>query len=110
MHNINSNAIFVVINTHKATHVAIDGNGTKLATLSISANAKGYHELERWSRGLGTVIAFGIEGTGSCGAGLSRSLLDHGYKVIEVTRRNRSGPGVFLTISTAMLVASVTRS
>jgi transposase len=46
-------------------------------------------ELERWSRSLGTVLAFGIEGTGSYGAGLSRSLLAQGYNVIEVTRPNR---------------------
>jgi transposase len=91
MRSINPNDIFVGIDTHKATHVAvaIDGHGTKLATLSIPANAKGYHELERWSRGFGTVIAFGIEGTGSYGAGLSRSLMDHGYKVVEVTRPHR---------------------
>ncbi|WP_414600380.1 IS110 family transposase [Brucella pseudogrignonensis] len=53
------------------------------------ANAKGFHELERWSRGFGTVIAFGIEGTGFYGAGLSRSHRDHGYKVMEVARPHR---------------------
>lgn len=37
----------------------------------------------------GTIIAFGIEGTGSYGAGLSRHLLAQGHKVIEVTRPNR---------------------
>ena len=60
-----------------------------MAALSIPTNPKGYFELERWSRSLGEVLAFGIEGTGSYGAGLSRSLLAQGHTVIEVTRPNR---------------------
>lgn len=67
--------IIIGIDTHKATHVAvaIDTQGTRLAALSIPANPKGYLELERWSKSPGKVLAFGIEGTGSYGAGLSRS-------------------------------------
>lgn len=70
-------SIIIGIDTHKATHVAvaIDMQGARLAALSIPANSKGYLELERWSCGLGNVSAFGIEGTGSYGAGFSRSLL-----------------------------------
>lgn len=83
--------VIIGIDTHKATHVAvaIDTQGTRLAALSIPTNPKGYLELERWSRSLGKVLAFGIEGTGSYGAGLSRSLLAQGHNVIEVTRPNR---------------------
>ena len=83
--------IIIGIDTHKATHVAvaIDTQGTRLAALSIPANSKGYLELERWSCGLGHVQAFGIEGTGSYGAGLSRCLLAQGHHVVEVTRPNR---------------------
>ncbi len=79
------------IDTHKATHVAvaIDTQGTRLAALTIPSNAKGYLEVERWSQSLGKVQAFGIEGTGSYGAGLSRSLLEQGHNVVEVTRPNR---------------------
>jgi hypothetical protein len=68
--------VIIGIDTHKASHVAvaIDTQGTRLATLSIPTNPKGYLELERWSQSLGKVQAFGIEGTGSYGAGLSRSL------------------------------------
>lgn len=79
------------IDTHKAIHVAvaIDTQGTRLAALSIPTSPKGYLELERWSRSLGHVLAFGIEGIGSYGAGLSRSLLAQGHNVIEVTRPNR---------------------
>jgi transposase len=83
--------IIIGIDTHKATHVAvaIDTQGARLAALSIPANTKGYLELERWSCGLGSVQAFGIEGTGSYGAGLSRSLLSQEHNVVEVTRPNR---------------------
>jgi transposase len=83
--------IIIGIDTHKATHVAValDTQGTRLAALSIPTNPKGYLELERWSQSLGEVHAFGIEGTGSYGAGLSRSLLAQGHNVVEVTRPNR---------------------
>lgn len=91
MRNIISKSIIIGIDTHKATHVAvaIDGQGARSAALSIPANPRGYLELERWSRSLGDVAAFGIEGTGSYGAGLSRSLIKQGHKVVEVTRPNR---------------------
>jgi transposase len=83
--------VIIGIDTHKATHVAVAINtqGTRLAALSIPANPKGYSELEHWSRSHGKVLAFGIEGTGSYGAGLSRSLLSQGHNVVEVTRPNR---------------------
>lgn len=83
--------VIIGIDTHKAIHVAvaIDTQGTRLAALSIPTSPKGYLELERWSRSLGHVLAFGIEGIGSYGAGLSRSLLAQGHNVIEVTRPNR---------------------
>ena len=91
MDNINSAAIVIGVDTHKSTHVAVAINmqGARLAALSIPATAKGYQELESWSRALGKIEAFGIEGTGSYGAGLSRALLFLGHKVIEVTRPNR---------------------
>ena len=83
--------MIIGIDTHKATHVAValDTQDTRLAALSIPTNPKGYLELERWSQSLGEVHAFGIEGTGSYGAGLSRSLLAQGHNVVEVTRPNR---------------------
>ena len=40
--------------------------------------------------GLGEVVAFGIEGTGSYGAGLARYLAGRGRTVIEVSRPDRS--------------------
>ncbi len=50
----------------------------------------GYEELERWSRGLGEIHAFGIEGTGSYGAGVARFLTSRGHTVVEVNRPDRS--------------------
>ena len=69
--------------------MAIDNNGSRLAAFSAPATTKGYVALEDWACALGTVTTFGIEGTGSYGAGLSRHLLANGHKVIEVTRPNR---------------------
>ena len=50
----------------------------------------GYRELERWSRNLGQVRAFGVEGTGSYGAGLARFMTGRGFSVVEVNRPDRS--------------------
>jgi transposase len=49
----------------------------------------GYRRLLRWLLAFGEVVAVGVEGTGSWGAGLSRCLTSGGVTVIEVTRPNR---------------------
>jgi transposase len=41
------------------------------------------------SQALGVIRAFGVEGTGTYGAGLSRFLCEHGHRVFEVNRPNR---------------------
>ena len=46
-------------------------------------------QLMQWSRALGKPLAFGIEGTGSYGAGLTRFLTHEGYTVVEVNRPDR---------------------
>jgi len=86
-----TSSVIIGVDTHKATHVAvaIDKNGSWLAAFSAPATSKGYAALEDWACAIGTVTTFGIEGTGSYGAGLSRHLLAKGHKVIEVTRPNR---------------------
>ncbi len=91
MTNKNSGDIIIGVDTHKATHVAvaIDKNGARLAAISVAANSKGYSALEDWACTLGCIVAFGIEGTDSYGAGLSRHLLAHGHTVVEVTRPHR---------------------
>ena len=91
MTNTNISGVIIGVDTHKSIHVAvaIDNNGSRLTAFSAPATTKGYKLLEDWACALGTITAFGIEGTGSYGAGLSRHLLAQGHKVIEVTRPNR---------------------
>jgi len=86
-----STDIIIGVDTHKLTHaaVAISALGARLGTMTISANTRGYQALLDWARSLGRIRAFGVEGTGSYGAGLSRFLSEQGYPVFEVNRPNR---------------------
>ena len=79
--------IIVVVDTHKHIHaaVAITALGTRLGTLTIPVGGKGYQALELWARSLGSVRAFGVEGTGCYGAALSRFLCERGHAVVELT-------------------------
>lgn len=83
--------VIIGVDTHKLTHaaVAIDTLGARLGIMTIPANGKGYQALETWARSLGLVRAFGVEGMGSYGAGLSRFLCESGHAVLEVNRPNR---------------------
>ena len=83
--------IIVGVDTHKHVHaaVAISGLGARLGKMIAPASAKGYRDLEAWAQSLGAVRAFGVEGTGSYGAGLSRFLCEQGHAVLEVNRPNR---------------------
>src|SRR3712207_9423291 len=80
--------IIVGVDTHKHVHAAvvIDGLGAPLGTMTIPVSEKGYRTLEAWAQFLGPIRAFGIEGTGSYGAGLSRFLREQGHAVFEVNR------------------------
>ena len=80
------------IDTHRDQHVAvaIDGRGVRLGELHVPVTTRGYEDLERWSCSLGEVRAFGIEGTGSYGAGVARFKTGRGHTVIEVNRPDRS--------------------
>ena len=84
--------VVVGVDTHQDEHVAvaIDQQGVRLAQRQAPASSYGYRELERWSRTLGEVRAFGVEGTGSYGAGLARFLSSRGFTVVEVNRPDRS--------------------
>ncbi len=79
------------VDTHKDIHVvaAVDGRGRVLASETFDATAGGYRSLLGWLRSQGDVVAVGIEGTGSWGAGLSRHLREEGVRVVEVNRPNR---------------------
>jgi transposase len=91
MSETNPTDIIIGVDTHKNVHaaVALNGLGARLGTRTIPANSRGYQELEAWAQSFGPVRAFGIEGTGSYGAGLSRSLQSAGHTVVEVNRPNR---------------------
>ena len=83
--------VIVGVDTHKHVHAAVAINvvGARLGTMTVPANSKGYRALEAWARSLGSVRAFGGEGTGSYGAGLSRFLCEQGHAVVEVNRPDR---------------------
>jgi transposase len=85
-------AFVVGVDTHKDTHTAcvIDGLGRRVSALTVSASSAGYEQLYGWAKDQGSVAAFGIEGTGSYGAGLSRFLRRHGERVVEVNRPSRA--------------------
>ena len=84
--------VIIGVDTHQDRHVAvaIDRQGVRLSEHHALATTYGYAELERWSRSLGGIRAFGIEGTGSYGAGVARFLTGRGYAVIEVNRPDRA--------------------
>ena len=83
--------VIVGVDTHKHAHtaVAIDARGARLGATTVPVGLEGYRELEAWARSLGAVRAFGVEGTGSYGAGLSRFLRERGPSVLEVDRPDR---------------------
>jgi len=84
--------VTVGVDTHKDVHVAValDALGRRLGDLEVPTTTTGYHKLHQWAAGLGQVDAFGVEGTGSYGAGLTRHLRRHGIRVIEVNRPDRA--------------------
>jgi transposase len=69
----NVSRIFVGVDTHKDEHVAvaIDSLGVRLGQRNLPTTNTGYSGLDHWASSLGEVDAFGVEGTGSYGAGLS---------------------------------------
>ena len=91
MHPLRPDAVVIGVDTHKDVHVAvaISGLGTRLDATSVPATAHGYRRLAAWAHAHGPVHAFGVEGTGSYGAGLSRALTERGCRVVEVGRPNR---------------------
>lgn len=86
-----SGNVIVGIDTHSEIHVAvaITGLGARLGDLSFAPDTAGFARLEAWAAAFGPVIAWGIEGTASYGAGLARHLLSGGAVVLEVNRSDR---------------------
>jgi transposase len=83
--------VTVGVDTHKDLHVAAarDQLGRRLGTTQAPASRAGYAQLLAWAHALGEVDAWGVEGTGSYGAGLARFLAAAGQRVVEVNRPDR---------------------
>lgn len=86
-----SGHVVIGVDTHKHVHVAavLDPIGGILATLTIPTDKGGFAQLLQWALTFGQIIAFGIEGTGSYGAGLTSYLRRQGHRVVEVSRADR---------------------
>ena len=83
--------VIVGVDTHKHVHVAvaIDSWGIRLRDQAFVADSGGYQALITWAETHGRIEAFGIEGTGSYGAGLARAVRRAGHRVVEVNRGDR---------------------
>ena len=83
--------VIVGVDTHKHVHVAvaIDSWGIRLGDHAFVADSGGYEALVTWAETHGRIEAFGIEGTGSYGAGLARVVHRAGHHVVEVNRGDR---------------------
>jgi transposase len=79
------------VDTHADTHTvaALNGLGQLLGHATFPATSAGYGQLLDWLAGHGQIIAVGIEGTGSYGAGLARRLRANGINLVEVDRPDR---------------------
>ncbi len=60
-----------------------------MGAAAFGAEAAGYRQLVGWLESWGSVARVGMEGAGSCCAGLARPLAVAGIKVVEVNRPNR---------------------
>jgi transposase len=81
----------VGVDTHADVHVAvaIDELGRRVAHRSVPTTAAGFTELLEWATGLGPVVVWGVEGTGSYGMSLVRFLRHVDMTVVEVCRPDR---------------------
>jgi transposase len=79
------------VDTHGQTHHAavIDSVGRHLADQEFPATIGGYRDLLDWMRSHGTLVAVGVEGTGTYGAELARVLTAAGIAVVDVDRPDR---------------------
>lgn len=80
------------IDTHADTHhvAVINEHGKPLADREFLAVGSGYRKILDFIPRYGTVTAVGVEGTGSYGAELTKTLRNEGLTVLEVNRPNRA--------------------
>lgn len=91
-HHPASEQLVIGVDTHKNRHVAaaLTLNGAVVDHLEFATTSTGLTEAIGWAAGLGHVHTWGVEGTGSYGAGLARTLTAAGQQVIEVNHANRA--------------------
>jgi transposase len=78
----------VGVDTHKHIHVSVplDELGGRIDARSFAADKSGYEQLIDWALNLGREVIFGVEGTGSYGAGLASAIRRRSIGVLEVLR------------------------
>ena len=83
--------VVVGVDTHKHIHVAValDELGGRIEARSFAADRSGYEQLIDWANSLGREVMFGVEGTGSYGAGLASAIRRRSIGVLEVLRTDR---------------------
>lgn len=83
--------VVIGVDTHKYVHVAValDEHGARLGAGSFAADRSGYQQLISWATDFGAPLTFGVEGSGSYGAGLVSALRRHDVGVVEVVRSDR---------------------
>ena len=83
--------MYAEIDTHADTHhlAVINEHGHTLEDVRVEATTRGYAEVLALLATWASVVAVGVEFTGSYGAGVARVLIDAGYEVREVNRPNR---------------------
>ena len=91
MHNNDSSAVVVGIDTHADTHhvAVVTDYGRPLVDAMVPATASGYRKALALVGEYSQVDKVGVECTGSYGAGITRMFLDAGYTVVEVNQPNR---------------------
>ena len=104
--------VIVGVDTHTHVHVAvaIDSWGIRLRDHAFVVDSGGYQALITWAETHGRIEAFGIEGTGSDGAGLARAVRRARHRVVEVNRgdrRTRRAAGKSDTIDAEVAARSV---
>ena len=104
--------VIVGVDTHTHVHVAvaIATWGIRLGDHSFVADSGGDQALITWAETHGRLEAFGIEGTGSYGAGLARAVRRAGHRVVEVNRgdrRTRRAAGKSDTVDAEVAARSV---
>lgn len=90
--NANHEGGYVVgVDTHDKTHTMaiLTSTGGVETTVTFEANRRGYQNLIDTLTSTGNILAIGVEGTNSYGAGLTRALINAGYTVTEVLRPTR---------------------